>query len=533
MKNLKTWDELVNKHVTEKEVKNIVKADNAYTKKADEIVKECANNQAVLYVANAGDGKSRVAGEIPNIVNSLPLMPHNKRCVFCTNTRYNRDEFVKNNPIFKAVKGVSEIIGEVAGKSLEHAYSEEFKHRLEKYEEEKKDEYKKPMYPSSKDILKHLLDIGYLTGTQLMQIKSKLAINTDIANCDYIAMTVAKIQVGEMVKRYSGRYIMLDEMTVKNTLSVSGTVKAYSKDDFEVLINENIERFINNLHEMTKNDVLTNFVLFSAEKSLKQAFESKNMPVVDSVDVGEPITVIDKSLTVIIVKHTTEEFTNNIIEYGKKHGYQSIADGEAVNSDYSFEAAKGRNDLKQADLITILRHPHPFAFTPYMTALGIDEEEAIKVYSSDSANQAIGRNTGYRSEGGKHVLVINKDMYDKGLIELDTVGDVHICTKREQVNDLPDGFIKDLCGELYKAKDNTVSKAALGVISDLLDIGYDKEVKGTDYRALITAHLLENGCTENRIRKEGLVKAVSIKAQSLGVREVIKKKVKYYLMPSS
>ncbi|EGU31490.1 hypothetical protein VIBRN418_01668 [Vibrio sp. N418] len=520
---MNSWDKIKAKHINEIEQRDITRHDTVYTRKAEEIIKQCKTNQAVLYVANAGDGKSRVAGEIPNEVNKLQIMQSNKRCVFCTNTRHNRDEFAKNNPMFVVVKGAAEVIGECTSKAIEQAYNEEYKARLALHES-KPEQYG---MPKRKEILKHLMDIGYITFTEMTKINDASHVNNKKIEEPYVCMTSAKLRVGDIIKRYSGRYIMIDESTINTVLSVAGKVETYSNCVTNVEVDEHIERFINNVNDMTKNDPYTNVILFSAEKSLKEAFISKNMPVVDSVDVGEPVLIKDPNLHVLVLKDTSEDFSEKIAKTSKQLGYQVIADG-IESRDYSFEAAKGSNELMQVDLVTILRHPHPTAFAPYMTALDIGQDDALRMYSSDAANQAIGRNTGYRSKGGKHVLVLNRDMYDKGLIELDTVGEVHICTRREQVDALPDGFLKDLCGELYNGNDMIVSRSALAVITDVMSAGIGLNQKGTVIRELAKAHLLEQGATDNRIRKEGLVKAVIDRCIYLGMKEVIIKKVKYY-----
>ncbi|WKY58640.1 hypothetical protein Q5H80_03035 [Vibrio sp. SNU_ST1] len=519
---MKSWKDLINEHVVQKQVQEVGKSWDEYDQKASEIVNKLHCNHAVLYVANAGDGKSRVAGAIASYLqNEFPTSALSTPVVFCTNTRYNRDEFAKNNPEFVVIKGTGEIVEEVAGKGASMALNELYK------------DLEPDQYGTA---LTTMFNQGYITASELYDIKAECRDNYDrMRNSTFISMTIAKVQVGKLVRMFKGRYILMDEMRLDRILSVEGKAKAYGVD-VQVSADERIQQFASNMKHLSESfdnwDSNTKFVLFSAEKSLLRAFESQHMPVVKSDNVGEGIVIIDDSLQVLVTRSTRNTFGETIAEYATKHGYMVIADGND-KATMSFEAAKGSNDLMDKDILTIVTHPHPYKIAPVMTATNCTEFEAMKTVISDEVNQAIGRNTGYRSKGAKHVLVVNKDIYDKGLLELDTVGELHLCNGKDYIKDLPDGFIKDLCGELYKGSANIVSKCAMSVVGDWIGlVGWDVERKGKDTRDLIKAHLKELGVSDKQIKDDSLVSQVIAKIDTFGIKEVINRKVKYYVMPS-
>ena len=84
---------------------------------------------------------------------------------------------------------------------------------------------------------------------------------------------------------------------------------------------------------------------------------------------------------------------------------------------------KGKNNLQDKDLIVIVSYPDPVVVAKTMFVTGLPEKESIQLIMSNNANQAIGRNQGYRnrnqlgepSKGNNKCLLVLPDSVDLNL----------------------------------------------------------------------------------------------------------------------
>ena len=86
-----------------------------------------------------------------------------------------------------------------------------------------------------------------------------------------------------------------------------------------------------------------------------------------------------------------------------------IADG--IPSEFNHTTNKGRNDLTQRDILVEISYPHPEQIKLICDSMGLDfnthRDEFTKELMLDKAHQAIGRNSGFRSDGGECVVLVD------------------------------------------------------------------------------------------------------------------------------
>ena len=173
-------------------------------------VKDRFNTQPVIvYRDLAGAGKSKMVGEFADLIKD-----DNERVAFGTNTRKGRDDFVGYNPDFVIIKGITEIIEEHADKNAAKVYCSYF-----------------DTHPDEKDKLFKLQNAGYIGTVQYNDIKREQNRYNQLLNdSQFVALTVAKIQIGDFVKNLYGRYVFLDEMRQDKIWTVEACYKVYLKD---------------------------------------------------------------------------------------------------------------------------------------------------------------------------------------------------------------------------------------------------------------------------------------------------------------
>ncbi|MEZ8205773.1 hypothetical protein ACED47_16965, partial [Vibrio splendidus] len=442
-----------------------VTENNRYQATAETIYSKFDTNTILIMVDNAGAGKSRSVGEFSNITRM-----NDERVMFATNTRKNRNDFQEHNKHFTIIKGDGEIINEIAGTTAEVVYSSYFDLSDEEQPQDKALE---------------LLKNNIITYGQLGSIREQIKENNDnLKNNQFVAVTVAKLQAGNTIKHAYNRFVFMDEMNLSKLFTSEQQFTIWD-NDWVSEIDEDLNEFTKQLFRLahstqTQSQRINGVCLLSAEKSLARALQSDLAPVFKSKDyvVTVPQMLIDENLTTVTVKGTgnSHEASNRLLiaDAFREKGYTVICDGQIKIKghkrygqqigDYTIEGSKGRNDLKEQNIVTILSMPHPqetvntmaslgyskasFEYTPtYQAQLLIDqlnewdelysqrdltqdenkernrikrelseleeaetekglnnihdiiqvEEDAIKLISSDKANQAIGRNTGHRS----------------------------------------------------------------------------------------------------------------------------------------
>lgn len=96
------------------------------------------------------------------------------------------------------------------------------------------------------------------------------------------------------------------------------------------------------------------------------------------------------------------------LEHGRK--VTLIADG--IPAEFNHSTNKGRDDLKKRDLLVEVSHAHPSQVKTVCDALGLRFTEHSRQIGLDlmvdKLHQAIGRNSGFRSEGFECVVLVDK-----------------------------------------------------------------------------------------------------------------------------
>lgn len=105
------------------------------------------------------------------------------------------------------------------------------------------------------------------------------------------------------------------------------------------------------------------------------------------------------------------------IQVESKQDLLMIANG--IPADFNHATNKGRNDLKEKNIIVEVSHPHPAEVKTVSDAMGLPfathQDEISKALMLDKMHQAIGRNSGFRAvEGGRYecVVLVDKNRHD-------------------------------------------------------------------------------------------------------------------------
>jgi len=478
--------------------KAIIQQSNYYKEKAVELYQFFQLINIVSFQTNAGLGKSRTVGEFSKLLEGELF----QRMVFATNTRKNRDEFVQNNPHFIAIKGNGEIIDSIANNpSAETQYNSYFS----KFSKSQLDE---------KDLLFELYKDQYINPNEYLKIKGVIEEQKELMGSKYIALTTAKMQVGEILKSIKDAFVFIDEMNQSKLLTAYNQYYLWG-NEFTSYVDPKLNAFTKQLIKQVHKGRVLGLCLLSAEKSLTSAMESPHFPIfnkgirlksgVKSYRFEEPHQVWDDNLKIVIVDSTSnndkKSIRNEYAILGRSFGYEIICNGKLQFDtttkkkgepigDYTIESIKGDNNLKDKHLMTILSVPTPSEIAPLMAVNGVngfgvqqpcfvlkkvdDYSNEFIFYSpdtpllwstplideyrltrevnkakativSDNANQAIGRNTGYRAHpNAKHVLIVPKQLED--LVELDTLGEVFDCSTKEAMGEIQDPEILAIFG---------------------------------------------------------------------------------------
>lgn len=540
-----------------------------YVLQAKSIYKTLDAYPIALLTENAGSGKSTTAFEFSNILRDENITAGTShKMVFATNTRRNRNAFNQKSG-FIIIRGIGEIIEAIVPNKAEVSQ------RIQEiYDDVEVDE--------KVDIVGDLLEEGLITEKQATVIRADIEANRQlIQNNNFITMTVAKLSISEFIKQFHGYYIFLDEMSYDKLLTVAGSCYVYNSQkekqkngsvgklyhveidlaldsngvdgsDTNGLVVTKDRRFFRLLQEISHitaaqrehvtgvtddNQAIkgyvynTKLVLMSAEKTLSAAFASCHAMKCRYKQVGQARTLYDDNLDIMIMRSTsnnlneTDTNRSKLAELAEKNGYTVIADG--IGAKYNFENCKGSNEMQDMKLCTIVGLPAPEQVAHAMLALGVDEPTAISYIVSDKVNQALGRNTGYRSRGQKHLLIIPDKLFDSQypevtqLLKLDTISDnILDCRSRELTHKAMNLECIAIAREFYKSDEFAIAEVFAKAYNDLISkSGFQIPVKY--FKNAIKDELRNLGIAETRIIRDKLVVRI---VDALTEQKVIQKK---------
>lgn len=470
----------------------------------EEIFNKTCNLSCVT--ANTGAGKS--TGIKKWVTNCNPL----ERILFVTNTYKNRDSFANDNPSFTIIRGTSELMQQnQIPQDIIDAYHQYFQNNDN---------------PSTQVFINSIINNN--PTDQNIRLRLKI-VSQEIANQEKLlldqsnkrfCMTTAKLYTNtKMCRHFIGGYIIVDEANYKLwTNPKIEDINAYSNTR-TLSTNPNNE-ITEELIKLAR-DHDTNVLFMSAEKSLgylmdnlANAFDMS----VNRLDIDE--WTIEPNLSVIIVNSTSKNATlrDNIKTKLNSLGYHVIANGfnqdDSVQlGDLSIDGCKGTNDLMTTDLSTIGTFPHIAIIADLMASCGVDEHEAIKLAVGDQINQALGRNTGNRSKGAKHLLILPRKLYEMGIIDTlyvrptsDHIYDMSTITAIDSTvnNNLENPDVKGM-GDLLNSSEYYLN-VAVSFAHDLIEGAGTIElaVLKTD----IKQFLLDQGMSKFRIKQSKIIKRV-------------------------
>ncbi|NLS13016.1 hypothetical protein HGP28_08960 [Vibrio sp. SM6] len=466
------------------------------------------------YLTNTGRGKSNSVSEFAELLRPSKTykdryFPRFDDCrvIFATNTRENRDAMNKKNSLFTIVRGVSEILEEYAGKEVSEEYI-----RLLTQE------------PSERTRLKRMEQDGFITSTDSEILKALITKEfTKLFREPFITMTYQKLVMFKSFKFLNNCYVFLDEMRQDRIWTGEGVFKVWGSE-YKEKINKRINNFTHSIVDKANKGEIKGIALLSAEESLEAALESPTFPPFRKDYKGTDITyklsnidpLHDDKLTICIVHGTSDRrmTKRTFAKLARKQGYKVITDGkyetetgdyEAIG-DFTIEGVKGSNKLMDVDLCTIISTPHPQEFTPVMASCELSADEAKALVASDKANQAVGRNTGYRNHGnGKHILIVPENIYSS--LNLHTTGNIIYAKKRKDVQNLPDNAASNILKAFYKDNVYYCQMAAYEIALSI-KLSADQRLAVRQVKKDIKSLLEYYGLSKKHIREDKLVKVV-------------------------
>lgn len=124
----------------------------------------------------------------------------------------------------------------------------------------------------------------------------------------------------------------------------------------------------------------------------------------------QPHHILESNLEVLIVPKTNNDSGHGasvrslITDQASEYFDETIVDG--VGHTTNHVSSKGCDNLKVGTLCAIVSDPHPLRIAETVVCTGLEVEEAHVLLMSDTANQAVGRNTGYRGSPDRRCLLI-------------------------------------------------------------------------------------------------------------------------------
>lgn len=500
--------------------RNLVRHAHEYAEQAKRIYRALEMNRVVTVVENAGSGKSRTMGELAQLVYLDKIGDYEnawKGMVFCTNTRANRDAFVLANPQFKVWKGITELVYEVTLSKAASMKCGEL--------------YSDDTFCGS--ALEELVNTGFITAAQHTEITHAIIENMKITEESFVACCHAKIMQKTLLTKFSKHIVVFDEMAADDVMhiDVGASCKVFN-DRIEVQATDaDKEKAVQNFMEIVELRE-GGIVMLSAERSLHRAFGDKTIPnlkmkqtypgiTYSMAHLGAPKVLEDDSLQVVIVKSLANNVNTQsgsaaddramIAGHLRKFGYTVISDGKDANGnaigDSTIEGCKGSNNMMAKKTAVLIGNPSPYAIGDMMMRLGCDEDTAVSVIISDQANQAIGRNVGYRNRGSECLLVIAAGLLKSGKsLELDVLtpyvyniaGKCNLENAPTAIRDIFKDFTKDGLNQASIVADVCLAAIAAGPVL----VG--------DISKLAKAELKQRGVSTYELNHAGILTAVYV-----------------------
>lgn len=268
-------------------------------------------------------------------------------------------------------------------------------------------------------------------------------------------------------------------------------------------------------------------ILMGAEESFVPAIQ-RYCEVINRkcVVVTEPTKILDENLTIRVVRSTTnkgkDESLRNLLAKASKLKADVICDGKlngvAIGT-HTIEGSKGSNKLRYNDLAVILTYRHPQQITDMMTLANLTEQEAVARIVSDAANQAIGRNTGFRQNNTRCLLIVPEGLVNS--LQLHTVTTDFAYANTREAADMNSGYWDGIFKELHDSCDYVTESCALVIGKAIASIGC---VAVKNAKACIKDILIDMGIAKRRIKSDRLVGAVMSKLEAYGVTQSRKTK---------
>lgn len=365
-----------------------------------------------LFRTNAGFGKSQT---LQSMVG--PCLDGRRR-VFSFHTRQKRDDFIAGLPKsaeYFLVKSGCEIVGDAIGED----------DRRERVLSELGEAYEVAMYSAyvgsesmnnancaHQPIIKSLIDEEY-SGIRFENMLANIQDLTDKERCDIIK------EVKMHNTRMNSSKCLI--MTTKKLDYVVSYTESITIDNSIVYTDEIALGMLTYIPEGTVAQVYRkcrpeignpDIIDYKKLRSLKRCLITIENGIdrelahhdVQYDEVCSPSPTFDPNLEVLLVDSTSDVkgHRTKIFEAIAKlnRDWTVISDGlKKKGCIYNHVNTKGMNNLSDKPIVIISTYPAPSELATAMISMQCDEETAKSILMSNKANQAIGRNQGYRNRG--------------------------------------------------------------------------------------------------------------------------------------
>lgn len=371
--------------------------------------------QYALLHESCGTGKSEVLSKLST------RDPSKQRYIFTFHTLQSRDAFLERASSAVVVKGIAEIIEDCVGdrtrrrkvlQYIDNQYNAVAAERNAISEKGKEvgTEYARDMTEYQLALLsqKYKFEIfleeckkqNLLTQSELDHILGEYSHNKNLLlNRNHLLMTTRKL---ECILAYSDPNIFSDDIIFTDEHQVGmltnidrerayclfGSVfHAKQNDDFDRTCLHTLKRCIVTSESAAEKELINNNIGYTRLSCVSRILDLKGLEI---------LWVPSTSMKMNNGK-TVRGSLKAAIEKVKGEKFPVIVDN--LDSPYNMTNNKGSNELRNNDTAVILSEPCPQQIANYMAATGLDEEDAKALIMSDNANQAIGRNQGYRNIG--------------------------------------------------------------------------------------------------------------------------------------
>ncbi|SNB59174.1 hypothetical protein SAMN04487880_3452 [Marinobacter sp. es.042] len=371
-----------------------------------------------LFTENCGTGKSEV------LVSLSSDSPQKQRYIFTFSTLANRDAFAlrANNAVI--VKSTSEIIKGVVGEKRAQqvlAFLQQYYAPLEAVEKRqkalpdenagaaqfvasflKKEKNKAEVTRSISIALRKCVSKRLISREEQSLISSEIRDSRNsLSKTNHLLMTTRKFEflVGYSdPNAFNEDVIFTDEHQVGMLTNVDDTRK------FEVYGAEwtpenpdGIDR--RKLHDLKRCIVTSENVAAHELRYNKIRFvEIAAVQKTADFDTFEVLLVSSTSSQSKGDGKSNRRLIKDAVDRAASTG--TIVIGDKLEADYNLVSCKGTNDLREKDTVVLLSMPSAQEIAQTQACTGLSRWEATSLIMSDKANQAVGRNQGYRNKDG-------------------------------------------------------------------------------------------------------------------------------------